>query len=659
MVVAAVSTPLCSGITASKTPNEFVPDELLKHSINITADKKGVFHLAGAPKQGIQLQLAPPPSSEIGIGFVHKVGKASTDSNRVEVPFSHVTPDPADYWTNETSEELRIPIGRSGATKLQYLAIGKGTRQHALLAGKTGSGKSTLFHIIVTNLALSCSPEEVEFYLIDFKKGVEFKTYATKKLPHARVIAIESDREFGLSVLQRVDDELRRRGDLFRDLGAQDLASYKRNGGTETMPRTLLMIDEFQEYFTEEDRIAQDASVLLDRIVRQGRAFGIHVILGSQTLGGAYSMNRTTMGQMVIRIALQCNEADAYLIMDESNPAPRLLTRPGEGIYNDSAGAVEGNSPFQAVWLPEEVRDKHLDEVQALAEKSGKDYPAAIVFEGNSPADVGENPDLLKVLKTPRTESPPGARAWLGAPNSIKGPTEATFFRQSGNHVLCVGQRDDASLAMTITAMVSIAAQYPDDGCDFLVLDGTAPGTADNQLLQAATEVIPQKLTLTNKAEAIGELAETRKARASNNTAIPIFIFVLGLQKFKKLRHEDDFDFSFGDDDADKPANPGAEFNEIVMEGSALGLHLFVSVDTFNNVNRFFSRKALSEFEMRILFQMSANDSASLADTPKASTLGMHRALLYNDQQGSLETFRPYALPDRGWLAEVAQQLKT
>ena len=111
------------------------------------------------------------------------------------------------------------PIGRTGATKLQYLAIGKGTCQHALIAGKTGSGKSTLFHVIITNLALWCSPEQVEFYLVDFKKGVEFKCYATHRLPHARVVAIESDREFGLSVLQRVDDELKRRGDLFRKLG--------------------------------------------------------------------------------------------------------------------------------------------------------------------------------------------------------------------------------------------------------------------------------------------------------------------------------------------------------------------------------------------------------------------------------------------------------
>jgi DNA segregation ATPase FtsK/SpoIIIE-like protein len=274
---------------------------------------------------------------------------------------------PTSFWKNETTHELKVAIGRTGATKLQYLAIGKGTRQHALFAGKTGSGKSTLFHVIITNLALACSPEQVEFYLIDFKKGVEFKCYASRHLPHARVVAIESDREFGLSVLQRVDEELKRRGDMFRKLGVQDIAGYRKAGGTEPVPRSLLIIDEFQEFFVEDDEIAQNASVLFDRIVRQGRAFGIHVLLGSQTLGGAYSLARATLGQMVIRVALQCNEADAYLIMDDNNSAPRLLSRPGEGIYNDAAGAVEGNSPFQVVWLGDDERDQWLDRVHTLA----------------------------------------------------------------------------------------------------------------------------------------------------------------------------------------------------------------------------------------------------------------------------------------------------
>ena len=74
-------------------------------------------------------------------------------------------------------------------------------------------------------------------------------------------------------------------------------------------------------------------------------------------------------------------------------------------------------------------------------------------------------------------------------------------------------------------------------------------------------------------------------------------------------------------------------------------------------MNRYLNRKALSEFEMRVLFQMSANDSASLIDNPKASTLGLHRALYYNEQEGYLETFRPYALPTEEWIGEVQRKL--
>src|SRR5579885_1042737 len=157
------------------------------------------------------------------------------------------------------------------------------------------------------------------------------------------------------------------------------MAGFEKAGGAGPLPRCLLIIDEFQEFFTEEDRIAQDAAMLLDRLVRQGRAFGIHVLLGSQTLGGAYTLARATLGQMTIRIALQCNEADAFLIMDQDNPAPRLLSRPGEGIYNDAAGAIEGNSPFQAVWLSDRTRDSFLAKVRARADQSGTQYPGPIV----------------------------------------------------------------------------------------------------------------------------------------------------------------------------------------------------------------------------------------------------------------------------------------
>jgi hypothetical protein len=641
-------------------PPDFPADELRKSGVAL-ACRGGEFLFTGRPLPGTRLRLDAPPAAECATEFIHAVGRANRDSNRVEVPFEHVAPAEDQLWRAETTSELRVPIGRTGATKLQYLAIGRGTRQHALIAGKTGSGKSTLFHVIITNLALWCSPEEVEFYLVDFKKGVEFKCYATHRLPHARVVAIESDREFGLSVLQRVDEELKRRGDLFRRAGVQDLAGYKRAGGTEPVPRSLLLIDEFQEFFVEEDQIAQAASVLLDRIVRQGRAFGIHVILGSQTLGGAYTVARTTLGQMVIRIALQCNEADAYLIMDDNNPAPRLLSRPGEGIYNDAAGAKEGNSPFQVVWLPDDVRDRYLAKARQRADRAGAVYHGPIVFEGDAPADVRENALLAALLEAETVTPGPAARIWLGAPNSIKGPTEAVFHRQAGNNLLVVGQRDEAALAILSVALVALAAQHPPGAVRLVVLDGSPAGSPAREQLEHIVHALPHGATLASHADVatvIGTLADELKRRTEGDpaaSATAVFLFIHGLQQFKKLRPEDEFGFS---GDADAGASPAAQLNRLIAEGPAHGIHVVATCDTLNNVNRFLNRKAVGEFELRVLFQMSANDSATLIDSPRAGSLGLHRALLYNEREGSLELFRPYALPGAGWIEAAAANLR-
>lgn len=644
-------------------PSDFDPDQVREHALRIVGKKSGRLLVEGESVPGAEFFLDRLSSDEALINdFIHKLGAATRDADRVEVPFSDIAPPPEEIWSQETTKELRVPIGRTGATKQQYLAIGRDTKQHALIAGKTGSGKSTLFHVMITNLSLWCSPDEVEFYLVDFKKGVEFKSYANARLPHARVIAIESDREFGLSVLQRLDEELKRRGDLFRKLGVQDLPGYQKAGGTEPMPRTLLLIDEFQEFFVEDDRIAQNANVLLDRIVRQGRAFGIHVILGSQTLGGAYTLARTTLGQMVIRIALQCNEADAYLIMDDTNPAPRLLTRPGEGIYNDQAGMMEGNSPFQVVWLSEEERNGYLRIVSEKAAASEREYASPIVFEGNAPAEVRENVLLRKALAAYPTEKIPAeAHHWLGAPNAIKGPTQAVFQRQSGNHLLIIGQRDEAALTMLTVGMTALSAQFPREGVRFVLLDSSAPETPEREHIEMVTDLLPQHVSVVRggnidaaMTELGNELTSRQGDESASATAPSVFVLVNGLQRQKKLRYEEDFSFSL-DDDAGGD-NPGTVLNNLITEGPALGMHVIATCDTYNNLNRALSRKALSEFEMRVLFQMSANDSASLIDSPKASGLGLHRALFYNEQEGYLETFRPYAQPDREWFEEAFSQ---
>jgi hypothetical protein len=53
--------------------------------------------------------------------------------------------------------------------------------------------------------------------------------------------------------------------------------------------------------------------------------------------------------------------------------------------------------------------------------------------------------------------------------------------------------------------------------------------------------------------------------------------------------------------------------------------------------------------------QMSATDSTSLIDSPAATLLGEHRALLYRDDPGTQTKFRPYGRPAKEWLSRVSQ----
>jgi ABC-type multidrug transport system fused ATPase/permease subunit len=628
-----------------------------------------------------------PPAEQRGNAIVHMVGRASKDVGRVRVPFEMIAPDEAATWSMSTSADFRVALGRAGATRLQHLTLGRGTAQHALIAGRTGSGKSTLLHAIITNAALWYSPDEVELYLIDFKKGVEFKTYAAHELPHARVVAIESEREFGLSVLRRLDAELKRRGTLFRDASVQDLAAFRTERPDVRTPRVLLLVDEFQELFVEDDKLAQEAGLLLDRLVRQGRAFGMHVVLGSQTLGGAYSLAKATIGQMAVRIALACSEADAYLIMSDDNSAPRLLSRPGEAIYNDASGAVEGNSPFQVAWLPDEQRDAFLDRVQRFAHEGKARHPAepTIVFEGSAPADLRRNHLLARTLDTPPSSSTAAPCAWLGDAVAIKDPTAATFRRQSAANLLIVGQRDESALAIMSAALIGLRAQAsPATAQDvalprFWVFDGTpadAPGPQPGFLPRVAaalgtgtpalTRVVEYRQVEPALAELAAELDRRQAAEAaggavggggagSSANAPPVFLIIHGLQRFRMLRRaEDEFDFSSSSDE--KAAKPDKLFARILREGPPLGLHTLVWCDTVASLNRTLDRQGLREFDARVLFQMSGADSSALIDAAVAGVIGQNRALFYSEEQGLIEKFRPYALPDEQWLAALAHR---
>ena len=193
------------------------------------------------------------------------------------------------------------------------------------------------------------------------------------------------------------------------------------------------------------------------------------------------------------------------------------------------------------------------------------------------------------------------------------------------------------------------------------ILDGTPSDWTHAGYLDRLASKLPHDVTTVawrEIDEAMAELAAelSRRSEAHDTKAPALFLVIYGLQRFRMLRRrEADFSFSLSDDE--KPPSPDKHFANLLREGPAYGIHTLAWCDTLTNLERTIERQGVSEFDNRVLFQMGVSESTSLIDSAQAAKLGLRRALFFNEEHGTLEKFRPYAVPPEAWLAEVAEKL--
>jgi len=231
-------------------------------------------------------------------------------------------------------------------------------------------------------------------------------------------------------------------------------------------------------------------------------------------------------------------------------------------------------------------------------------------------------------------------------------------LRQNSSNLLMVGHREESALGVFASCFISLAAQNPPAAAKFYIFDGMRSDAPEVGFWDRLAAVAPHAVKISDVRDTpatLAEIAEDLAARqqAGHDNPPPVYLFVYNLGRFRELRKEDDFAFS----SSDGPASPAKMLSTILREGPPHGIHTLIWCDTYSNVARMLDRQSMQDFEMRILFQMNANDSASLMDSPEASRLGVHRAILYDEGQGVLEKFRPYGLPSSEYLAEVEKQL--
>jgi len=296
-----------------------------------------------------------------------------------------------------SGQPLEVGMGRdiAGRSVMENLA----SMPHILIAGATGSGKSSCINSILTSVLLRATPDEVRMILVDPKR-VELGNY--NGLPHLLTQVVVNPKK-AANALSWAVEEMERRTDLLAEVGVRDIAGYNAaynrgdlqpDPGSDReypkLPFILVVVDELNDLMMV---AARDVEESICRIAQMGRAFGIHLVIATQrpsvdVITGVIKANIPS------RLAFAVSSlADSRVILDQPG-AERLVGR-GDMLLLTASSNVARR--IQGPWVSEEEVRKVVAHWRRQSEPQ---YLAGVEGDGNSArpggVDDAEDDDLLE-----------------------------------------------------------------------------------------------------------------------------------------------------------------------------------------------------------------------------------------------------------------------
>ncbi|AWT37396.1 DNA translocase FtsK (plasmid) [Deinococcus actinosclerus] len=606
------------------------------------------------------------------------------------------------WWQASAQHRIQTPIGGFGTdgTLDAWFGVDGDGRPcaHGMLGAMTGAGKSNLYHVMICGLAQRYSPEELRLYLIDGKDGVEFQPY--RALPHAAVVSLRSSPELSRSVLKDLLVEKERRNKLFKARGVQDYAAYRALG--ETLPRLLLLVDEYQELF--EGDTDGDASAHLLQLAQQGRSVGIHMLIASQRYGATGMLHQgAVFGNVHLRMAMQMSRADVDSLTEFGRRGKLLIQTcdmPGKIVVNDRSGD-DGDGASRAgkvSRLPAAERDGIIQRLAVRAERLPHFRSRVVVFDGQAQPNLTDNPQLQALLSRPvhtgaalevharRPLSDGGLGlddwfeaeqpmvTWAGQEFNVGGHARVVLRRRAHEHVLVVGRNAPARYGMLSALLAGLTVNPLARSATLLIADLSVNGTQWANALPALRDSVLRTagvdVTFTRDsdelpgllARAHAALEERRAAPKDARASFPPLLLVLSEpHEADALRRVQD---TFGATDSVS----GTHLRALLSEGAQVGVHVILSAPGVPQLRAVLDeRQTLPLIKHRLTLQVSEDDSYTLTRSRRASKLQQHGdtplAALYHDPETETSVrFKPYStdtdIPLTAQFVTVAQALR-
>ncbi len=574
-------------------------------------------------------------------------------------------PELKNWWAINSQKGLSAPLGLNEKGKVFNLDIGPQRDSfHALIGGRIHSGKTNFLHALILSLCTHYDPDEIELYLVDFKEGVEFQDYASFSLPHARAIVIEAEREFGLSVLEYLRDEMVRRSEKFKSSGVNDvnIETYRQSTG-EKIPRILVIFDEFVRLFEEDDHISDKAYKIMLEIAQRSRAFGIHMILSSQRPTASFHNLNGVKSQINLRVAFKCNDTDdSILILGERNDKAAYLERLGVACITYDPNLPQTTDKVKVGYVSKEDRHLLLGELQNLSNlrtRSKKRLPT--VFKKDEPVFWLNNPQVSEAINKSKHEKN-DPLIWLGQPVRLAMDQVIKLSYRENDNLLCMGSDENLAFHCFFNSLLSLAISNDPNQSEFFWFQSS------NQILNydryiSAIRNLPHPIEVcnpSNEQDFFQEIIRRIEQRDNQgNKSIRIYCFFEGFHRIPLFRKQGSLgNISVID-------NVGETLENLLRNGSLLGIHSLCWVDRYETLRNFrppTSMDYLEFFRHRVAFHLDKDDANSFLGIPDPSKLGSSdKRVYYRDQEWPdrhADKIKPYELPDLSTLDDTIELIE-